>query len=119
MQADPFVEQSVLRMNLLLDREFAGELDRGVRARVGQIVAGTAAKQRELVLAFENGEITPQTYLSEFNELVASDFRRLDEALGRDAFVAVFGGPPHAAAKMNDAKAFAAQHGLDLPDEHG
>ncbi len=74
MQSDPFVEQSVQRMNLLLDRALGDRLDPGVRARVEQIVAATAARQRELVLAFENREIAPETYLDAFNELVAHGF---------------------------------------------
>ena len=115
MENDPFVERSVRRMNLLLDRALGHRLDPGVRARVEQIAAATAARQRELVLAFENHEITPETYLDAFNELVATDFRRLDEVLGRDAFLAVFGEPPDVAAKIIDPKAFAAAHGLHQP----
>ena len=102
-------------MNLLLDRAPGDRLDPGVRARVEQIVAATAAKQRELVLAFEDGKIAPEAYLDEFNELVATDFRRLDEVIGRDAFLTVFGDPPDVAAKIIDPKAFAAAHGLDMP----
>ncbi len=74
MQSDAFVEQSVQRMNFLLDRALGDRLDPGVRARVEQIVTATAAKQRELVLAFEDGKIAPETYLDAFNELVATDF---------------------------------------------
>ena len=116
MQSDPFVEQSVLRMTLLLDRALAGRLDPGVRARVEQIVAATAVRHRELVLAFENGEITPEAYRDAFNDLVATDFRRIDEVLGRDAFLAVFGEPPEVAAKVIDPKAFAAAHGSNQRD---
>jgi hypothetical protein len=104
-------------MNVLLDRAFGERLDPGVRARVEQIVAATAARQRELVLAFEDGKIAPETYLDAFNELVATDFRRLDEVLGRDAFLAIFSDPPEATAKIIDPQAFAAAHGLDLPDQ--
>jgi hypothetical protein len=116
MQSDPLVEQSVQRMNLLLDRALGDRLDPGVRARVEQIVAATAARQRELVLAFENREIAPETYLDAFNELVGTDFRRIDEVLGREAFLAVFGEPPDVAAKLIDPQAFAAAHGLNQRD---
>lgn len=117
MQRDPFVEQSVQRTNTLLERELGSKLDPGVRTRVQQIVAATAARQRELVLAFESAEITPQTDLSEFHQLVAADLRRIDEVLGRAAFLAVFGEPPEAVARIIDPKAFAAARGLEVPQE--
>ena len=98
-------------MNLLLDRALGHRLDPGVRARVEQIAAATAARQRELVLAFENHEITPGP-TSTRSTSWSADFRRLDEVLGRDAFLAVFGEPPDVAAKIIDPKAFAAAHGL-------
>jgi hypothetical protein len=113
MQSDRFVDQAVQRMNLLLDRALAGRLDPGVRARVEQIVAATARRQRELVLALERGEIAPQVYLDQFNQLVADDFHRIDAVLGRDAFIAVFGEPPDVAANIIDPEAFAAAHGLN------
>jgi hypothetical protein len=116
MQSDPFIDEAVQRMNLLLDRALGDRVDPGVRARVEQIVAATAARQHELVLAFEDGKIAPETYLDAFNELVATDFRRLDEILGRDAFLAIFGELPEVAAKIIDPKAFAAAHGLTQRD---
>jgi len=116
MHSDPFINQAVQRMTVLLDRALAGRLDAGVRARVEQIVAATAARQRELVLALERREIAPEAYLDEFNRLVEVDFRQIDEVLGRDAFLAVFGDPPEIAAKIIDPEAFAAAHGLSQRD---
>jgi hypothetical protein len=116
MQGDGFVDQAVQRMNLLLDRALAGRLDPGTRARVEQIVGATATRQRELALALQRGEIAPQVYLDQFNQLVAEDFRRIDAVLGRDAFLAVFGEPPEVAANIIDPEAFAAAHGLNRRD---
>lgn len=116
MQSDTFVTQSIERMNLLLDRQLGADLDAGVRPRVEQIVAEIATRQRGLVLAWQRGEIAPEAYLDEFTRLVAADFRRLDQVLGRDAFLAVFGAPPEEAAKVIDPEAFAAAHGLTRPD---
>ena len=116
MQSDPFVDHAVQRMNLLLDRGLAGRVDPGVRTRVEQIVAATATRQRELALALKRGEIAPQVYLDQFNQLVTEDFRRIDAVLGRDAFIAVFGEPPDVAANIIDPEAFAAAHGLNQGD---
>ena len=82
MQSDPFIDEAVQRMNLLLDRALGDRLDPGVRARVEQIVAATATRQRELVQAFKTAEFAPEAYLDAFNELVAIDFRRLDDVSG-------------------------------------
>jgi hypothetical protein len=112
MQNDPFVRAAVQRLNMLLDLALPVRLEPAVHARVERIAAATAARQRDLVLALERGEIALETYVREFRQLVTADFLRLDWLLGRKAFLALFDAPPEAAARTIDPRAFASAHGL-------
>ena len=90
----------------LAEKALGSRLDEGTRRSLRRIQRDFLSQQTQLVCVLDLGVISPEEYLGQLNVLMKGTMARMETALGRERFIAVFGDAGRHPERMVDRDAF-------------
>lgn len=103
---DEHIRSCVARFEQLIDAA-PEPIERTLVERADQAVAAMTARQFDLLSSFEQRHLAADEFYRSFTDATREGYTRVDQALGRDRFLRLFGAPPEAVAELFDPEAFA------------
>lgn len=104
---DEHIRACVARFDHLLSSE-PEQLAPPLVLRAERAIADMAARQFDLLAAFEQARIPADEFYRAFVEATQRGYADVDLILGRPRFLRIFEAPPEAVAELFDPEAFAA-----------
>src|ERR1700674_1625243 len=96
----------VTELLALAEKALGSRLDEGTRRSLRRIQRDFLSQQTQLVCVLDLGVISPEEYLGQLNVLMKGTMARMETALGRERFIAVFGDAGRHPERMVDRDAF-------------